>query len=169
MFSIVCKFFACSFWFVFWYVFVLVSFACFWYFFCGSYVFGSVLCVFAVVFVRIFVYFEKYQKQPQFVRMSKIQLSASNCEPPKPTGKFFDNQRNVVRLPDNHERLLQTTRGPASHPTHINAYQVAISLNISCSFAISRGLRFENAKAKGVFLKNATGEFVFSSCISYVF
>ena len=27
------------------------------------------------------------------------------------------------------------TRGPASHPTHITAYQVAIYVNIACVFA----------------------------------
>ena len=69
-----------------------------------------IFCIKGVVFFRIF---------------KKYKSSASNCEPAKPTGKFFDNQRNVVRLPDNHKRLLQKTRGPASHPTHINAYQVA--------------------------------------------
>ena len=71
--------------------------------------------------------------------LKKCKCSTSNCEAAKTTGNFFDNQRNVVRLPDNHERLLQKTRGPASHPTHINAYQVAIYVNIACSFACLLG------------------------------
>ena len=85
-------------------------------------------------------------------------MSAPNCEPAKPAGKFFDNQRNVVRLPDNDERLLQKTRGPAFHPTHINPYQVAISVNIACIFV----MLYLNMQKSKVY-------FVFPSRISWYF
>ena len=76
---------------------------------------------------------------------------------------FVDNQRNVVRLPGNHERLLQNTTGPAFHPTHINAYQVAIYVIIACSFVFLGVAFLKNTKVQKCMFKHITGEFAFSS------
>ena len=91
------------------------------------------------VFVSI-RFFGKYppKKTSYFPYLQKMQIFSLELR----TGKNHENQRNVVRLPDNPERLLQNTRGPASHSTHINAYQLAIYMNIAGSFAFLLGLYF---------------------------
>ena len=111
--------------------------------------------VFCLYFPYIFLYFGKAQeKEYNFT----LYISKYFFRLELQTGKarrqnLFDSQRNVVRLPDNHERLLQETVEPASHPTHINAYEVAIPLNLLAASHCFKGRIFERTKGKSVFLK----------------
>ena len=101
------------------------------YFFRGSYfcIFCCCILSFSAVFAgRIFSLSKRY---------TSFQPRTANRQSPQAN---LYNQRNVARLPDNHERLLQKPRAPASHPTHINALQKAISVNIACSFSFFEGL-----------------------------
>ena len=104
-----------------------------------------------------------------FLVLLKIEKNGLNvCDFEKCNFSASSYPRNVVMLPANHERLLQKTRGPASHLTHINACQVAISVSIYClQFCVVYVVFLKIQKVKSV-LKDTTGEFAFSSQILFL-
>ena len=90
---------------------------------------------------RIFVLLENTpQKSRIFSIVKNTNVQPRTASRQNPPADFLDNQRNVVRLPDNHDRLLQKTKEPASHPPHINAYQVANVREYCLQFCILRGM-----------------------------
>ena len=98
--------------------------------FCMLYVFVFLIFVFCkkvgfFVFFKIqlcfrFLYFWKIQNRDRilyfFVCSKNTNLQPRTANRQKPPANFFDNQRNVVRLPDKHERLLQKTTGQLPIP-----------------------------------------------------
>ena len=64
-------------------------------------------CIFSYTFCT----FGKIRKEGRFFVFFRVQTFSLELRAGKTHRQFFDNQRNVVRLPDNHERLLQKTRG----------------------------------------------------------
>ena len=122
------------------------------------------------VFFVFFIFSEMQKKGSYFFVFSKMQTFSLELRTGKNHRQIFSTTSETWWLPDNHERLLQKTRGPTSHPTHINAYQVAICVNIACNFAFLLGLYvfLKNAKITCV-LKNTIGELIFSNHILFIF
>ena len=89
--------------------------------------FVTCVFVFRVFSVFRFLYFTRYEKCRiwfVFLKSTKdlLLLCFIKFHPRTANGQN-PPAKGLLKFHPNHERLLQKARGPASHPTHINAYK----------------------------------------------